>query len=297
MDEKDWLILRTIYEEGSITKASESLFLSQPALTKRIQQLEHDFQVKIISRSRKGTTFTSEGEYLVKYSNQMLSLYQETKDHLLYMKSKSLKGTLKLGVSHNFSYNILPGILSQFSKHSPNIITKITSGFSNKIIELFKAKKFHVAIARGDFFWDGPRYHMSSDPICLVSRDKMDFQSLPEIPRINYKTDPSLTNQIDAWWQNHFDQPPLVASEVDNSRTGFEMVTKGLGYAILPKFSILTLKDVHTENIYWKNGDLLTRETWMIYREEDLELSAVHEFVSFMANYNESYTLRKANNQ
>jgi DNA-binding transcriptional LysR family regulator len=293
MDEKDWLILKTIYEEGSITKASETLFLSQPALTKRIQLLEHDFQVKILMRSRKGITFTSEGEYLVKYSNHMLSLLNETKDHLLHMKSNSLQGTLKVGVSINYSYNILPGVLKQFSKHFPKIKTTITTGYSNEMIDLFKQKKFHIAIARGDFIWDGPKYHVDSDYICIVSKDKVDLESLPKLPRINYKTDTSLTCILADWWQDHFDQPPFVASEVDNSQTCFEMVTRGLGYAIMPKFCIKTLKDLYVENIFWKNGELLMRDTWMIYREEDLELSAVSEFISFMEDNNESFTSKK----
>jgi DNA-binding transcriptional LysR family regulator len=294
MDEKDWLILKTINEEGSITKASETLFLSQPALTKRIQLLEYDFKVKILTRSRKGITFTSEGEYLVKYSNQMLSLLNDTKDHLLNMKSNSLQGTLKVGVSINYSYNILPGVLKQFSKHFPNIKTEITSGFSNNMIDLFKQKKFHVAIHRGDFEWDGPRLHVDSDYICIVSKEKVDFKSLPGLPRINYKTATSLTRTLDEWWQDHFDQPAFVASEVDNSRTCFEMVTRGLGYAILPTFCIKSYKDLYVENIYWKNGDLLLRDTWMIYREKDLELSAVREFVSFMEENNKLFISKKS---
>ncbi|RTR35166.1 LysR family transcriptional regulator [Robertmurraya yapensis] len=293
MDEKDWLILRTIHEEGSITKASEALFMSQPALTKRIQLLEHDFKVKILSRSRKGITFTSEGEYLVKYSSQMLSRLNETKDHLVNMKSNSLQGTLKIGVSINYAYNILPGVLKQFSKHFPKIKTKITSGYSNEMIDLFKQKKFHIAIARGDFIWEGPRHHIDSDYICIVSKEKIKFELLPELPRLIYKTDTSLTRILDDWWKDHFDHPPFIASEVDNSQTCFEMVTQGLGFAIMPRFCIKTFKDLYVENIYWKNGDLLMRDTWMIYREEDLDLSAVREFISFMDDNNQSFISKK----
>ena len=54
MDEKDWKMLVTIYEERNITKAARKLFISQPALTYRIKQLETEFKTNLIARGKKG---------------------------------------------------------------------------------------------------------------------------------------------------------------------------------------------------------------------------------------------------
>ena len=61
MDEKDWLILKTLYEQSSITKTAATLFISQPALSNRLQQIEDRFGTQIVVRTKKGVQFTPEG--------------------------------------------------------------------------------------------------------------------------------------------------------------------------------------------------------------------------------------------
>jgi DNA-binding transcriptional LysR family regulator len=283
MDEKDWHMLKALYEEGSITKASEALYVSQPALTKRIKQIENDFQVKIISRSSKGIRFTIEGEYLVNYSIKMLNTIQKVRDTLINMASNTVEGTLRLGVSINFAYDHLPRILKHFSDKFPKVKTNITTGYSSDIIKMFHAEKFQIAIVRGDFHWKGPKRHIKTENICLVSKEKIDIERIPELPRIEYKTDPLLKIHLENWWKEKYSSPPLIAMEVDNSQTCVGMVSQGLGYAILPRFSLESgNEDLYVENLLNSDGELLMRDTWIIYHEQEIELSAVREFVSFM---------------
>ncbi|RBN36768.1 LysR family transcriptional regulator, partial [Priestia megaterium] len=54
MDDRDWLILQVLYREKNITKAAKELFISQPALTHRLQQMEKEFHVQIVNRGRRG---------------------------------------------------------------------------------------------------------------------------------------------------------------------------------------------------------------------------------------------------
>ncbi|MFJ5769912.1 LysR family transcriptional regulator [Psychrobacillus sp. NPDC093180] len=282
MDEKDWLILKELYSKGSITKASESLYISQPALTKRIQQIENSFNVKIISRSSKGIQFTLEGEYLVKYAGEMLSTLQKTKDIIVNMASNTVEGNLKIGVSINFSYNNLPLLIKLFSARFPNIKTHITTGYSSEIVTLFQEKKLQVAIARGEFNWAGPKRHIDTENICIISKDKIDINSLNKYPRIEYKTDTLFKRQLDNWWNEIYDTPPVVAMEVDNSQTCIEMISQGLGYGILPRYCVGKRKDLHLENIHNSNGQMLVRDTWIIYRDKELELTPVKKFITFM---------------
>ncbi|WP_309224997.1 LysR family transcriptional regulator [Paenibacillus sp. JMULE4] len=72
MDEKDFLLLKTLYTEKNISRTAEILYISQPAITYRIQNLEKYFNTPIISRGKKGVEFTAEGECLVKLADQIL---------------------------------------------------------------------------------------------------------------------------------------------------------------------------------------------------------------------------------
>ena len=64
----DWMILKVLYEKRSMTQAAEALYMTQPALTKRIKSIEAEWGVEVVKRSSKGVLFTEEGKYLVKKS-------------------------------------------------------------------------------------------------------------------------------------------------------------------------------------------------------------------------------------
>lgn len=88
MEEKDWVLLKTLYEQQTLTKTAEILFVSQPSLTYRIQQLEKEFGITIIYRGRRGIEFTPQGEYLARYAKDMLHQLQQTKNSYLAWKTK-----------------------------------------------------------------------------------------------------------------------------------------------------------------------------------------------------------------
>ena len=117
MDEKDWELLKTLSEEKNITKAAERLYISQPALTYRIKQIEKEFGVIIITRGKKGVLLTTEGEYIVEYALRMLSNLRQTKDFVRNI-SEGVRGKIRLGVSGNFVHYKLPSLFEKLSLHN-----------------------------------------------------------------------------------------------------------------------------------------------------------------------------------
>lgn len=283
MDAKDWEILKTLYYERSITKAAKVLFTSQPALSKRIQNLEDEFSVTIITRSKKGITFTTEGEYLVNYAIDMINLLQQTKDNLNNLKSQQIEGTLRIGVSINFAYKNLPEILKGFTNQFPFIRTHVNSGYSSEIIKLIREEQVQLAIVRGEFDWEDTKIVLSEESICLVSSKEIALEDLPFQPRINFKTDPQLKKTLDIWWRENYTEDGVTTMEVANSQIAVEMVSQGIGYAIMPKFSLnADSSDLYIKELSHKNGNKFMRKTYLIYYENDLALSTVREFVDFI---------------
>ena len=72
MKDIDWKILTVLYEKRSMTKAAETLYMTQSALTKRIKAMETEWNIEIVRRSSKGVEFTEDGHYLVKKASIML---------------------------------------------------------------------------------------------------------------------------------------------------------------------------------------------------------------------------------
>ena len=69
-----------VSETGSINKASECLYVSQPSLTAAIKDVEHEFSITIFNRSSKGISLTSEGKEFIQYARQVYAQYENLVD-------------------------------------------------------------------------------------------------------------------------------------------------------------------------------------------------------------------------
>ena len=75
-------ILKAIASEGSFKKAAESLYISQPAVSLQVQNLEKQLSVPIFDRGNRKAVFTEEGKVLLRYGGRILSLCDESCNHL-----------------------------------------------------------------------------------------------------------------------------------------------------------------------------------------------------------------------
>lgn len=283
MDNRDWEILDVLYNQKNITKTAQILFFTQPALTKRIMQIEAEFNVKIVNRGVKGVSFTPQGEFLAQRASEMITAIRSIKDDVLNM-SDEVAGTLRLGVSNFFSKYKLPGLLKQFKQHYPQVDYQVETGFSKDIFNLVYNHNVHIGFVRGDYSWPGKKHLLYTEEILVISTEKITLEDLPNIPRVDYHSDYLYKSLIDRWWSENYIKPPLVAMKVDRGDTCREMVLNGLGYAIMPSMFADGLEDINKIEIMDNNGQPLTRKTWMFYHEQSLEKRNVKAFVDLIIN-------------
>lgn len=69
MDERDWQIISLLYKNKNITKTANNRYISQPALTGRIKQIEQDLGVSILTRSNRGVEFTPHGVFVAEFAS------------------------------------------------------------------------------------------------------------------------------------------------------------------------------------------------------------------------------------
>lgn len=283
MRSQDWEILKVLYENKNITRTGKQLFISQPALTNRIKQIEKEFGIKIINRDRRGVQFTPQGEYLAKSAEEMILKLRQIKDHLTNMESKVV-GTINLGVSSFFTKYKLPQLLRAFKDNYPNVEFKVTTGWSRDLFHSLYKKDIHIAFVRGEYTWIEQKHLLFEDQLCVASKEEIDISNLPNLPRIDYKTDNLLKSIVDHWWIENFTRPPMVTMEVDQVDTCKEMVVNGLGYAIMPGMILKGNEDIHRVYITDKENNPLIRNTWMLYHNESLEVNVINAFVSFISS-------------
>jgi DNA-binding transcriptional LysR family regulator len=282
MDQKDWQILKILQEEKNITKAAERLYISQPALTYRIKSLEKEFGVQILHRSKHGIKFTHEGEYLVNYAEKTIHEFQIMKDHLKNMNDFD-EGIIRLGVSRNFARYMLPDILAEFLLHYKKVQFNVITSWSQSIIKLIEKDKINIAIMRGENFGNYEKILLTREPIYIINHTDFDLTNLPSLPRINFKTDPGLQKILDRWWNENFSVPPLVTMEIDNIETCLKLVNRGLGYAAVPGIGLKEYSHLNKKVITDSQNEPIVRETWLIYKETDLQYPIISKFIDFIS--------------
>jgi DNA-binding transcriptional LysR family regulator len=283
MDERDWIILKMLYEKQNITKAAQSLYISQPTLTKRIQQMEKEFQIIIAQRGTKGIQFTPQGEYLAQCAEEMVKRISDIKETVLNMEDE-VKGTLRLGVSNYITMYKLPRLLKLFREQFPKVGYDVTTGWSQEIFHHVYNHQVHIGMVRGDYQWSGAKQLLFEENLCVASKEKISLSDLPFLPRIDYETDPLLKQMIDNWWSSTFSRPPHIEMKVDKGDTCKEMVLNGLGYGILPSVLIENNPELYRVQVRDSNGKPIVRRTWMLYHEQSLSLKFVREFIQFVKN-------------
>lgn len=280
MIESDWNILKVIREEKSIRKAAERLYISQPSLTYRLNQLEKQFETQLFARTSKGVEITPQGEMLYQHTKLMVQKLQEIKDTIKSANGK-IQGVLRIGAFPLVSNYSLPYLLKDFMARYPDVQFKVTTGLSYKLIQLLFSEEIHLAIVRGDYQEAAQSILLKEEPICLVSATPIDLDQLPQLPYVSYSTKSSLASLLKDWWYERFSQPPKIAVESDNVNTCVKMVEAGLGYALLPAECLDDLT-MHIQQLYKLDGRPVTRKTWLLFRAPALSLAAAQVFIEFL---------------
>ena len=135
MRDTDWIILDELHKNPNITKVAAKLYITQPTLTKRLQAMEEEFQVRIVNRSTKGVEFTPEGEFLAGRARIFLSFMKETVRGVDAFKTSGC-GTVRLASSFTFSRRQLAEILMAYKSAHPNISFEIQNLRSHELTRL-----------------------------------------------------------------------------------------------------------------------------------------------------------------
>lgn len=117
-------IFYTTAKCGSISRAAEELFISQPAVSKSVKKLEEQLGTTLFIRNKKGVTLTDEGKILYRYISSAFSSIQEGELHL--KRNRELEvGRIHIGVSTTLCKHIMLPPLNRFIHENPHITVTI----------------------------------------------------------------------------------------------------------------------------------------------------------------------------
>ena len=138
-------IFYVVAKNNHMTRASEELHISQPAISQAIKKLEDQLGGTLFLRSNKGMELTEEGKMFYEYVKGALELITNAENEFTSFKDLS-KGEIKIGCSATLTKLVLMDILKEFHKDYPNININITNGLTKDLLNDLKLGKLDFVI-------------------------------------------------------------------------------------------------------------------------------------------------------
>jgi DNA-binding transcriptional LysR family regulator len=277
-------ILIVLAEELNMRKAAERLFITQPALSQRLQTIERDWNTKIFLRYQRGLILTPAGEKIIALAKEIIASTNRVKDELQQSKGK-VSGTLKLAVASIIAQHWIPYVLKDFAQTYPGVKISLITGWTSEVMTAMYENDAHVAIVRGRPEWNGPIHRLFADPLFLVDKEIqcLDDVFTTERPFIQFKSDSTYHQQIQHWWHKRYRTFPQSTIVVDQIETCKQLAYHGIGYAILPEVAIREIgNDMMKIPLTDEEGKLIARDTWLIGSELSFQLPQVQAFINII---------------
>lgn len=134
-----------VAKSKSFSKASKELYMTQPAVSQAVMQLERELDIRLFNRTPKGVTLTNEGKLLFEYVNSAINLISSGEEKILESKDLTV-GELKIGVGDTISKYFLLSYLEVFHNKYPNLKFKIINGTTSELCDLIKSGEIDIAI-------------------------------------------------------------------------------------------------------------------------------------------------------
>lgn len=231
-----------VVEEMSFRRAALRLHISQPPLSRQVQQLEQELGVELFSRKGRGVELTPTGHLFFTESKNILALTEQAIEKT-QLAGRGQIGQLDVGVFGSAVLDVIPKLISEFRRSFPRV--NIVLHDMNKIEQLQALRDGRLTIGFSRFVWDEPDIlkesvlcehlfiaHNSQDN--MGGEDDLSISSLKNWPIIIYPRNPrpSFADRVIELCRSRGFEPNIV-QEVDDVVTAIALVSSGFGVCVV----------------------------------------------------------------
>jgi len=188
----------------SFSKAARNLYITQPAITMHIKNLEKDLNVKLIDRSNRKFSLTKEGEILFEQSKHIVNMVNETKEKINHSLDES-NSLVRIHASSVPYQYVIPSLVINFSKENPNVKFDVVKSNSGNLIDLVAKGVINFALVGEKVENDALVFHkIVEDEIVFVTSDRIDgdvIEAVKSKPLIKREEGSATQAYIDAYME------------------------------------------------------------------------------------------------
>lgn len=240
MDSGVLKIFKAVADQGSVSRAAQSLNCVQSNVTTRIRRLEAELDVPLFFRKKRGMVLTPAGKILETYADRILRLLTEA-DRAV-RETEMVRGPLHIGTLDSTAAARLPAVLTQFRREYPDVDLSIRTGSSEQFTRMVLAYQLDGAFV--GFQVDNPDIRQEAvfrEELVIVSERSVRSVSRLETPTLlvfphgcTYRT------VLENWLQDK-GRVPFSVVEFGTIEGILGCVTAGLGIAMFPRSVIQAL--------------------------------------------------------
>jgi DNA-binding transcriptional LysR family regulator len=283
-------VFHAVAKQNSFTKAAETLFMTQPAVTFQIKQLEEHFNTRLFDRGHGKISLTAAGEVVLDYADRILGLSAELDTRISELTGE-IQGLLLIGASMTIAEFMLPRVLGEFKVAYPGVKARLTVANSDTIEHGVAAHSLDIGLI------EAPSHlpSLSTEDCC---EDELQVICSPAHALAKFKAVTPKQLLQHAYVSR---EPGSGTREVTDSyirRAGFApeevntvmelgspdaikgVVETGLGYAIMSKVIVAKEKQLGVL-VALPLTPKLTRTLSMVYPKEKFRSRLVTSFVEF----------------
>lgn len=135
----------TVLSEGSMTAAAEKLYLTQPAVSQQIRNLEEEMGVNLLDRGSRHAKPTVQGQLLYDYAKRIISLTQQAQVAIQTM-GEGIKGELRIGTLNSLGLQLISPAIGQFLRHNSKISIQLMYEDGAEVFKALSNGDIDVAI-------------------------------------------------------------------------------------------------------------------------------------------------------
>ena len=142
-------VFHAVAKHLSFTKAAETLFMTQPAVTFQVKQLEEHLNTRLFDRAQGRIALTPAGQVAFQYAERILGLSEEL-DRRLKGMSGQASGPLLIGASMTIGDYVLPQLIGKFKAHFPAVVPTVFVGNSEAVQDRVAERTLDLGFIEGD---------------------------------------------------------------------------------------------------------------------------------------------------
>jgi len=284
-------ILSIVAQTKSFSKAAKLLYLSQPAVSSKIQTLEDSLGVKLFTRTTHGVILTEAGKVVLDYSNRFLDLHQSMLDELNQLLNSNTQ--LVIGSSCTSGNYAMPSCINAFKENSPQVNIKLDISNSLETICKLNNREIDIAVVDGSIETNHAVHVLDSVDLVFVTantdkskKTKLTFKELKSKPFITREKGAAVRSVMDNLaLQNGCTLDDFnIVTEMNSLHSIKAAVLKGIGITLLPLVAVQKEVSAGTLRILQIEDVALKIDVSLVYRTNEETSLVAQKFIKFLAN-------------